>query len=82
MIAPVAEVTEVVREVLNDSEIELRDATSFDEIQGWDPMDLVSVVVEVECRFGVQFDLPEIDRLRTVGDLVCMIEAKQALAGV
>ena len=43
-------------------------------------MDLITVVVEVECRFDVQFELPEIDRLVTVGDLLRAISAKQALA--
>jgi acyl carrier protein len=43
-------------------------------------MDLITVVVEVECRFDLQFELPEIDRLTNIGDLVRMIEAKQALA--
>ena len=43
-------------------------------------MDLITLVVEVECRFELQFELPEIDRLATVGDLLDMILAKQALA--
>jgi acyl carrier protein len=43
-------------------------------------MDLVTVVVEVECRFDLQFELAEIDRLTTVGDLLRMIATKQALA--
>jgi acyl carrier protein len=43
-------------------------------------MDLVRVVVEVECLFDLQFDLTEIDRLRTVGDLLQLAASKQALA--
>jgi acyl carrier protein len=39
-------------------------------------------VVEIECRFDLQFELVEIDRLTTVGDLLRMIAAKQALAAV
>ena len=65
---------------MRDSEIELAPSTRFDDLAGWDSMDLITVVVEVECRFGLQFELPEIDRLVTVGDLLRMIEAKQALA--
>jgi hypothetical protein len=34
----------------------------------------------VECRFALQFELAEIDRLTTIGDLVRMVTAKQALA--
>ena len=43
-------------------------------------MDLVTVVVEIECRFGLEFELTEIDRLSTVEDLLRMIATKQAIA--
>jgi acyl carrier protein len=68
-----------VREVLRDSDIEMDAATCFDDLMGWDSMDLVTVVVEAECRFDIQFELAEIDRLATIGDLLQMIEAKRAL---
>jgi acyl carrier protein len=74
------EITAVAREVLRDDQVVLVPGTLFDEIIGWDPMDLVSVVVEIECRFDVQFDLPEIDRIVTVRDLMDMLATKQALA--
>ncbi len=80
MAAPLPEITVILREVLRDSKLELAPATRFDDLADWDSMDLVTLVVEIECRFGLQFELPEIDRLITVDDLVRMIEAKQAVA--
>jgi acyl carrier protein len=76
--APLSEITAIVREVLHDAALDLSPATHFDDLANWDPMDLIAVVVEAECRYDLQFDLPEIDRLITIGDLVSMIEAKQA----
>jgi acyl carrier protein len=78
--APITEITAILRGVLRDPALECAPTTRFDEVSGWDSMDLVAVVVEVECRFELQFELPEIDRLATVGDLLHMIAAKQALA--
>ena len=80
MAAPLAELTAIVRDVLQDTRIELQEATRFEDVANWDSMDLVSVVVEVECRFDVQFELPEIDRLTTVRELLAMIEAKRMFA--
>jgi acyl carrier protein len=77
---PITEVTAILRMVLRDRELELTPTTHFDDMPGWEPMDMVALVVEVECRFDVQFALPEIDRLTTVGDLLRMITAKQARA--
>jgi acyl carrier protein len=78
--APITEITAILRVVLRDRELELTPTTHFDDMPGWEAMDLVALVVEVECRFDVQFELPEIDRLTTVGDLLRMIEVKQARA--
>jgi acyl carrier protein len=78
--APIIEITAILRVVLRDPELELTPTTHFDDMPGWEAMDMVALVVEVECRFDVQFELPEIDRLTTVGDLLRMITAKQARA--
>jgi acyl carrier protein len=78
MAAPLSEITAIVRDVIQDGDVDLSPTTRFDDLANWDSMDLVTVVVEVECRFGLQFELAEIDRLVTVGDLLNMIAAKQA----
>jgi acyl carrier protein len=80
--AHLTEVTQILRDLLRDDELEFALTTRFDEVSGWDSMDLITVVVEVESRFDLQFELPEIDRLTTVGDLLRMIRAKQALTSV
>lgn len=80
MPTPLSEVSEIIREILHQGDLDLSPNTRFDDLSNWDAMDLVTVVVEAECRFDLQFELPEIDRLVTVGDLVRMIGAKQAHA--
>jgi acyl carrier protein len=78
--AHLPELTAIFREVLRDNELELEPTTRFEDLTNWDAMDLVGVVVEVECRFDVQFELFEIDRLNSVGDLLRMLTSKRALA--
>jgi acyl carrier protein len=78
--APLFEISAIVRNLLHDDDLDVSPTTRFDDLDNWDAMDLIAVVVEAECRYHVQFDLPEIDRVITVGDLLQMIEAKQALA--
>lgn len=80
MTASLSEVATIVRDLLHDNTIELDDQTRFDDVIGWDSMDLVTVVVEVECRHNLMFDVQEIDGLVTAGDLARMIETKRALA--
>ncbi len=80
MAADLPEITSIVREIVHNDAVELAPSMRFDDVAGWDSMDLVTVVVEIECRFGLQFELAEIDRLATVGDLLQMIALKQARA--
>ncbi len=80
MAAPLSAITAIVRDILGDNAIELASNTRFEDLAGWDSMDLVSVVVEAECRFDLQFEPVEIDQLTTVADLMHMIKAKQVLA--
>jgi acyl carrier protein len=82
MAAPLTEITAIVRSIMRDADLNLSPSTRFDDLDNWDSMDLISVVVEAECRNEVQFEMPEIDRLITVGDLLDMIESKRALAAV
>ncbi len=80
MPTPLSEITAILREVLHDNDLDPAPTTRFDDLAGWDSMDMVTVVVEVECRFDLQFEVQEIDRLNTVADLIRMIQAKQAFA--
>ncbi len=73
-----SDLTAILREVLDDPELVLTAETSAADIPGWDSMAHIALVVEVECRFDIQFQAAEIEALRQVGDLVALIEAKRA----
>jgi acyl carrier protein len=75
-----AEITDIFRDLLCDPTLELSVGTTPDDVPGWDSMTHIAVVVEAECRFGVQFHTAEIEQLRNVGDLVRHVEMKQTQA--
>ena len=54
--AVLAEITDVVRQVLEDRTIELAPDTAMGELAGWDSMNHIAILVEAECRFDVVFD--------------------------
>ncbi len=76
--AVLAEITDVVRQVLEDRTIELASDTAMGDMAGWDSMNHIAIMVEAECRFDVVFDLAEVDAVPTVGHLVRLIQAKRA----
>jgi acyl carrier protein len=75
-----AAVTQIFRAVLNQPDLELTPRSTADEVPGWDSMTHIAVVVEAECRFGIEFRTTEVESLQSVGELVRAIEAKRALA--
>ncbi len=78
MTTPLHEMTAIIRDVLRNPSIELTLGAQFDDILGCDSMDLVSIVVEAECRFDVLFDLEDIEQIATIGDLIRLVDAKRA----
>ncbi|HVY16413.1 MAG TPA: acyl carrier protein [Rhodopila sp.] len=80
MTTPLQQLTAIVREIVNNPAIDLTPASRLDDIAGLDSMDVVSIAVEVECRFDMLFELDDIERLVTVGDLLRLIASKRAMA--
>ena len=80
--AILAAVTDIFRIVFEDPTLELTLDTTPDDLPRWDSMNHITLVVEAECRFGIQFQTAEVGDLRSVGELVRQIQAKHALMTV
>ena len=77
--ATLAAVTEIFRSVFEDPTLELTLDMTPDDLPCWDSMNHITVVVEAECRFDIQFQTAEIEELRSVGGMVRQIQTKRAL---
>jgi acyl carrier protein len=77
-----AELEEVFRQVFDDDEIVLSDSTTADDIDGWDSIMHLNLIIGMEKRFGVKFAAAEIARMKAkgqnVGTLIQLLEHKLA----
>lgn len=71
----------VFRQVLEDDSIELTPATTAEDVEGWDSMNHIFIVVELEKRFGVKFQAAEMEELKNVGELAALVQQKLAKKG-
>lgn len=71
-----ARVQEVFREELELDDLELTDETTADDVEEWDSLSHVQLVVALEKNFGIKFSSREILSWDNVGDLVDCIEKK------
>jgi acyl carrier protein len=67
-------VTSIVRDELDDDDIALSMETKASEVEGWDSLAHVRIVIAVERAFKTRFETVQITALKNVGDLVRLVE--------
>ena len=69
-------VQEIFRDVFDDEELTISDLTNSDEIEDWDSLEHISLIVSMEKEFSMKFDIKEVNKLENVGQMVDMIKMK------
>lgn len=69
----------VFQEVFDDEEITVNDATTANDIEDWDSLEHVNLIVAVEKCFGIKFNIGEVTSMKKVGDMMDLILAKNVL---
>ena len=67
---------EIFRNVFDDEEIELHDETNAEDIEDWDSLEQINLIVAIENEFGMMFDMAEVADLANVGEMVDLILSK------
>ncbi|MGH7818537.1 MAG: acyl carrier protein [Candidatus Binatia bacterium] len=65
--------TDVFRDTLGDDTIRLRPETTAQDVDGWDSVTHIQLLVAVERAFGIRFNTGEVAGLANVGALVRLI---------
>ena len=71
------ELAQIFQVAFKKASIELRPETTTDDIDGWDSFKYVEILIEIEGKYGFEFEPTEIDDLQNIGDLVGVILAKR-----
>lgn len=67
---------EIYQDVLDNEDIELTVSTTADDVEEWDSLTHVQLVVAIEKVFKVKFTSKEILSWNNVGDLIDCIASK------
>ena len=71
-----AQLTQIFEDVFDDDSIIVTPALSAKDVDGWDSLTHIRVILAVEKAFKVKFSTSEIGKMETVGDLVTLIKAR------
>lgn len=68
--------TSVFQEIFDDEGIVLRPDMTAADIEGWDSLAHVQLLLTIERRLGIRISAGDAARLSSIGDLVALVNAK------
>lgn len=71
-----ARLTPVFHDVFDDDSIQLNPQLNAKEVDGWDSLTHVRLMLTIERALNVKFSTAEIGKLENLGDLVTLIQAR------
>jgi acyl carrier protein len=75
-----AELQEVFRAVFGDDTLVLKDEMTADDIEGWDSMMNINLMIAIEKRLGIKFAAAEIAGMKAegqnLGGLIALVSKK------
>jgi len=67
---------EIFRSNFDDDSISLTDETSAADIEDWDSLEQINLVVAIQDEFNVKFNIDEVNAMKNVGEMVDLILRK------
>ncbi len=71
-----ASIRDIMRDVFDDDDLEISLQTTAEEVEDWDSLSHIRLIVAVERKFGFKFKNSEVEALKNVGELVNLVETK------
>ena len=69
-------VEEIFRDIFDDEDIIITEETTADDIEDWDSLAYINIIVALKEEFGIDFSMEEVSKYKSVGELVKAIKNK------
>ena len=64
---------EIFQDEFDDDSIHVTDTTTANDIEDWDSLEHINLVVAIEKRFNMRFTMGEVTGMKNVGEMVDII---------
>jgi acyl carrier protein len=68
----------IFRDIFDDDGLAIRPEMTAADVEAWDSLSHFNMIDAIEREFKVRFTTAEVTSLKNVGDLVALVEKKQA----
>jgi acyl carrier protein len=68
--------SQIFKDVFDDGDISITPELTADDVDEWDSLTHIRLIVTVEKAFSVKFSPAEIGKLKNVGELASLIQSK------
>jgi acyl carrier protein len=62
-------------DVFDDDALKIDMSTSQEEVEGWDSVAQIKLILSIEEEFGIRFQMEEVSATKNVGEFIKMIES-------
>lgn len=69
-------VQDIFRDVFDDDSLCISDSTNSSDIEDWDSLEHIALIVSMEKEFNMKFDIKEVNKLENVGGMIDLIMSK------
>lgn len=66
-------VNEVFQDVFDDKSITVGETTTSADVEDWDSLEHINLIVAIENCFGMKFNMGEVTSMKNVGEMVDII---------
>ena len=74
----ISSLNEIFEDIIDEGPVSLSDNSNADDIDGWDSLTNIQLVVEIESYFKIRFNSDEIMVWKNVGEMIdCIIQKKE-----
>ena len=71
-------IQEAFRDIFDDNSIVLRDDMTAADVENWDSLNHIDMIVAIESEFKIRFTTAEVTSLKNVGELMALVDKKRA----
>ena len=69
-------VEKIFQQVFDDENLKIKREFSSKDIEDWDSLAQINLIVAMEKEFNLKFNISEISSLENIGDMIDLIERK------